>query len=361
MKTNLYVIYGGKSAEHDVSLKTAQTVINAVDKTKYDIHPIYISPQGVWSSYGRVERQIDHYELLRIKCTGGDVATGMGGLLIRYFASEQPCVAFPVIHGTNGEDGTLQGLLELLNVPYVGSGVLASAVAMDKAAAKRLLAEAGIPQAAYMTVLRHEWAEAPDAIVARIEEELGYPCYVKPANLGSSIGISHCADRPGLRDAVHAAFAYDRKLVVEREVLGRELQVAVLGNEHPVCSVAGEFEKEPEFFDYERKYMSGNLVQRIPAQGTDRVHEQLRDYALKAFQVLDGAGLMRVDFFVTDRDEVFLNEVNTMPGFTKISMFPALWERTDGTTYPQLIERLIGLALERHQHKQSIRYGREAL
>ncbi|MDF2651908.1 MAG: D-alanine--D-alanine ligase [Paenibacillus sp.] len=358
MKTNIYVIYGGKSAEHDISLITAKTVINALDKALYDVHPIYITQQGVWCSYGRVEREVEHVDSLRLKSSGGDVGVSMGGLLIRYFSGDDPYVVMPVIHGTHGEDGTLQGLLEMLNVPYVGNGVHASAIGMDKVTIKRVFSMAGIPQVEYQSVLRHEWEGAADRYLSTFEQELGYPCYVKPANLGSSIGISRCENREALGAAIELAFDYDRKIIVEREVVGREIQLAVIGNNDPVCSVAGEFVKEPEFFDYKRKYIDGNLIQRIPANISTDVYEQMRKLALQAFKILDGSGLMRVDFFLTDRNEVYLNEVNTLPGFTAISMFPALWKQTDGTTYPELIQKLIDLALERHKLKNTIQYGR---
>ncbi|MDF2814972.1 MAG: D-alanine--D-alanine ligase [Paenibacillus sp.] len=358
MKTNLYVLYGGKSAEHDISLKTALTVINAINKNKYDVHPIYITEQGVWCSYGRVDQAVEHVDSLRMKSSGGDVAASMGGLWIRYFSGDDPYVVFPVIHGTHGEDGTLQGLLEMQGIPYVGNGVHASAIGMDKVTIKRIFNDAGIPQAKYVPIVRHEWDKGADRCISSIEQKLGYPCYVKPANLGSSIGISRCEDREALLRGIQAAYEYDRKIVVEEEIVGREIQLAVLGNDDPVCSVAGEFEKEPEFFDYSRKYINGNLTQRIPAHISHDVYEQLHGLALKAFRLLDGSGLMRVDFFLTDDNQVYLNEVNTLPGFTEISMFPALWNKTDGTTYPQLIERLIELALERHEQKQLIKYGR---
>ncbi len=359
MKTNIYVIYGGKSAEHDVSLRSALNVINALNKEKYDVYPIYITQQGVWCSYGRVDSNLEYAETLRLKSRSGDAAASLGGILIRYLSGEEQGIIFPVIHGTYGEDGTLQGLLELLNVPYVGNGVFSSAAAMDKAAAKRIFADSKIPQVKYHSFLRQQWLENSDRCRIQVEEEIGYPCYVKPANLGSSVGISRCEDRAALYSAVETALEYDHKLIVEKEVIGREIQLAVLGNNNPVCSVAGEFIREKEFFDYHKKYIAGNLIQRIPAAISDEVYAQLRDIAIKAFNALDGFGLMRVDFFVTDGEEVFLNEVNTLPGFTSSSMFPVLWLNTDGTTYSNLLDKLIELAQERHKQKQIIKFGME--
>lgn len=359
MKTNIYVIYGGKSVEHDVSLKSALTVINALNKEKYDVYPIYITKQGVWCSYGRVDSNLENAETLRLTSNSRNSAAPLGGILIRYLFGDEKGIVFPVIHGTNGEDGTLQGLLELLNVPYVGNGVFSSAAAMDKVAAKRIFADAKIPQLKYHSFLRQEWLENSDRCRIRVEEEIGYPCYVKPANLGSSVGISRCEDRAALCSAVETALEYDHKLIVEKEVIGREIQLAVIGNYNPVCSVAGEFIREQGFFDYHKKYIAGNLIQRIPAAISDEVYAQLNDFAIKAFKALDGSGLMRVDFFVTDSEELYLNEVNTLPGFTSNSMFPTLWLNTDGTTYSNLLDKLIELAKERHKQKQLIKFGME--
>jgi D-alanine-D-alanine ligase len=355
-KTRVIVIYGGRSAEHEVSLKTAMTVINAIDQAFYEIVPVYIAPSGVWHCLDAVDGGIASIEELRVKSTGRDIATSIGEALRCLFHRSSHTVVFPVIHGTHGEDGTLQGLLELLNVPYVGNGVLASAAGMDKEMTKRIMTSEGIRQAAYTVIRLHEWENNAADCTARMEQSIGYPCYVKPANLGSSIGIHRCDNREEWLLAVEDAFRYDVKIVVEEEIRGREVQVAVLGTDEPDCSVAGEFEREPVFFDYEQKYMQGPLVQRIPAQVSAAVCEELRQTALRAFRALSGSGLMRVDFFVTEQDEVYLNEVNTFPGFTQNSMFPVLWNRTNGLTYAELINRLIRHAMEKHVRKQSIRY-----
>ncbi|MBP1989001.1 D-alanine--D-alanine ligase [Paenibacillus eucommiae] len=359
MKTNLYVLYGGKSAEHEVSLLTALTVINMTDKTKYQVYPIYVNPRGVWGSIGKVEHPLASTEDLRCDLADCSVAASIGEVLTRFFRPDETNIVFPVIHGTHGEDGTLQGMLEMLNVPYVGNGVLSSAVGMDKVMMRDLFAATEIPQMDYISFIRHEWDEDAQAILNRIEQTIGYPCYVKPANLGSSVGINRCTDPITLDEAIKEAFQYDRKLLVEKEITGREIQLAVIGNDHPIISVAGEFIRDPGFFDYAKKYKNGMLVQRIPADISSNVYAEMSKITRIAYRTLDGSGLMRVDFFVTDNEEIYLGEVNTLPGFTKISMFPTLWEQTDGTTYQQLIERLIDYALKRHKQKQSITYGRD--
>lgn len=358
---NVHVVYGGKSAEHEVSLKTALNVLNRMDKRKYNVYPVYITRHGIWRILPRLDHALASTAELETEAgqVDGNAAASMGNWLTRRLAENGPHLVFPVIHGTCGEDGTLQGMLELADVPYVGNGVLASAAGMDKVMMKRIFTGAGIPQVEYEQLLRHEWEQRETACCDALERTIGYPCYVKPANLGSSIGIRRCADRDELLLAIGHAFRYDRKIIIEKEAAGREVQLAVLGNDRPICSVAGEFARGPDFFDYYKKYEAGNLVQRIPAQLAGSLHEQLREYALQAYRLLDGSGLMRIDFFVTDQGEIYLNEVNTLPGFTPISMFPALWEKTDGTTYAELIDKLIGLALERHEQKRKIRYGRE--
>ncbi|MFS0724544.1 D-alanine--D-alanine ligase family protein [Paenibacillus sp. 1P07SE] len=350
MATNVYILYGGRSAEHDVSLKTALTVLQAVDKTRYTVHPVYITRDGVWCPPWRVESELREAAQLRRQPAHASAAASMGAFLSAL--DGQDAIVFPVLHGPGGEDGTVQGLLELAGVPYVGNGVLASAVGMDKLMTKRILEAQGIRQARYEELRLAEWQASAEAALDRLEREIGYPCYVKPANMGSSIGISRCAGREQLRAGIVLALRYDVKLVVECEVVGREVQYAVLGNEQPRCSIGGEFIREIDFFDYDKKYLQGGLVQQIPAVLEPELDEALRSTALRAFRALDGAGLMRVDFFVTDDGFAYLNEVNTLPGFTAISMYPALWQKTDGTPYSGLIDRLLGLALERHQARR---------
>ncbi|MBW7458872.1 D-alanine--D-alanine ligase, partial [Paenibacillus sepulcri] len=268
-------------------------------------------------------------------------------------------VVLPMLHGANGEDGTIQGLLELLNVPYVGNGVLASALTLDKAVTKEVLAAAGLPQADYLTFPHMKWIEDQGSILSRVEEEIGFPCYIKPASLGSSIGITRCLDKERLTDAIEEAYRYDRKIVVEKEVRGREIQVAVMGNERPLVSVPGEFLQDKAFFDYDAKYIDGRLTMSIPADIPDALAGQLRQAAELAYQALNCSGLARVDFFIDDAGRLYVNEINALPGFTAFSMYPVMWERTDGTTYSELIEKLIDYAFNRHAEKQLIQYSRE--
>jgi D-alanine-D-alanine ligase len=359
MKTQVIVIYGGRSAEHEVSLISALTVINAIDRNDFECIGIYITREGAWCNLGKLEGIVASPADLQREPEEKYVSSSMGSVMAQVFGSSTPKVIFPVIHGTNGEDGTLQGLLEMLQVPYVGNGVLASAAGMDKEMTKRVMWEAGIPQADYVSFRIAQWEKNPRACLDEIEFKIGFPCYVKPANSGSSIGIHRCSDPSELMEAFEQAFRYDQCIVVEEEIVGREVQVAIMGNETPMCSITGEFVRKPSFFPYAQKYLQGSLVQRIPAHISDEVYERIRSLAIHAFQKLNGSGLMRVDFFVTDHDEVYFNEVNTLPGFTANSMFPVLWNRTNGMTYPQMIRRLIRYALERHVRKQSICYDRE--
>ncbi|WP_020620064.1 D-alanine--D-alanine ligase family protein [Paenibacillus daejeonensis] len=345
MATKLYLLYGGQSAEHEVSLKTALTVLNAVDKNKYVVQPIYITREGIWCQPWIAQDELREPEQLRRQPSHDSKAASIGAFLTAM--AEGDSLVFPVLHGPGGEDGTVQGLLELAGVPYVGNGVLASAVGMDKLMTKRILEAHGIRQARYIELQQRDWQTAPEQAITLLEQEIGYPCYVKPANMGSSIGISRCANVEETRAGIELALRYDVKLVIEAEVVGREVQYAVMGNEQPRCSIGGEFVREPDFFDYDKKYKQGGLVQQIPAVLTPQLDEAMRETALRAFRALDGAGLMRVDFFVTDGGIAYLNEVNTLPGFTAISMYPALWRETDGTAYRELIDSLIELARER--------------
>ncbi|MBI3454417.1 MAG: D-alanine--D-alanine ligase [Candidatus Rokubacteria bacterium] len=259
-------------------------------------------------------------------------------------------VVFPLIHGPYGEDGTLQGLLELADLPYVGAGVLASAVGMDKATMKAVFRAHGLPVVPHLVVLRHQWAADPEGIARQAVAVVGYPCFVKPSNLGSSVGISKVRGAAELGSAIEAAFAYDRKILVERAILGREIEVSVLGNDHPEASVPGEVLPGKEWYDYEAKYTEGLAKLIIPAPLPPELAAEFRQLALAAFRAIDAAGLARVDFFLEDDERIWLNEINTIPGFTRTSAYPRLWEAS-GLPYPRLLDRLIELALERHAAK----------
>ncbi|MEZ5591481.1 MAG: D-alanine--D-alanine ligase family protein [Gammaproteobacteria bacterium] len=354
------ILFGGRSCEHEVSLRSAQSVIDAIDRSKYDIVPIGITKQGEWLRLPQPalpqERALatgdgapvallprpDGSTLQSLTGANADAGTDAGAI----------DVIFPLIHGTFGEDGTLQGLLELSGIPYVGSGVLGSAVAMDKAVMKALCEQAGLPVAPYRTVLRKHWQDAPER-VQRDCESLGYPLFVKPANLGSSVGISKAHNSTEFVSAMQIAAQYDRKIVVEQGIEdAHEVEVSVLGNDTPRASVPGEIIPCNEFYDYAAKYLAQDSQLIIPAPLPEPVVAQLQRYAIQAFQALDCAGMARVDFLVRRADHrIVLLEANTLPGFTSISMYPKLWAAS-GLSYPDLIDRLITLALERAEERQ---------
>jgi D-alanine-D-alanine ligase len=379
-KLRVGVLFGGRSGEHEVSLLSAASILKAIDRKKFDVVPIGITKEGRWLA------AVDAAELLegeqsavaRRLRAGDPEATpgakllheGIPTLLAPVPGPQGPAgkaidVVFPVLHGTFGEDGTIQGLFELAGIAYVGSGVLGSSAGMDKDAMKRLFAQAGLPIVKHITLLRSEWEASPRKAVAKIEAVLKYPLFVKPANLGSSVGISKAHDRRELGPALDEAAKYDRKLVIEQGVGGsksraRELEVGVLGNDDPKASVVGEIIPGKEFYDYEAKYLSEGSVPVIPAKVTRAEAKQIRDMAVAAFRACDLAGLARVDFLMEPdgKRRIYLNEVNTLPGFTQISMYPKLWGAT-GIPYSDLITRLIELALERHEDKNRNTYSRE--
>ncbi len=358
MKTKIGLLYGGKSAEHQVSLQTALAVIRALDMEKFEINPIYITTKGEWIKGPQLHEPVDNVQALQF--SAGDALTASSSLSPTLFQAEQQTnealdVIFPLLHGPNGEDGTVQGLLELLNLPYVGNGVLASAAGMDKVIMKNIFAEAGLAQVNYVAFIKSDWEKAKTEAYSKVEKELGYPCFVKPANLGSSVGISKCTNRLELETAFAEAFQFDRKVIIEEGVTAREIEVGVLGNDDPKCSVAGEIVAKKDFYDYKAKYEDGETALIIPADITSDEYEQIQEMAIRAFKALDCSGLVRADFFLTKDGKALINEVNTMPGFTPVSMFPLLWQQT-GVPYPQLIERLVELAKERHAEKQQIKY-----
>ncbi|RKP58032.1 D-alanine--D-alanine ligase [Cohnella endophytica] len=358
MKTILYVLYGGRSPEHEISLRTALTVLQSIDLSEYATYPIHIAQDGTWSSAGKLEIPPNEPEKLILQPRCERIAASLGEVLKELLSLDGPKVVLPLLHGSNGEDGTVQGLMELLDIPYVGNGVLASAVALDKAVCKALLAQDGIPVTEYVVFTLSDWARESTPISQRIASEIGYPAYVKPASLGSSIGISRCEDEGELVLAIENAFRYDRKIVVEREVVGREIQVAVMGNDEPSASLPGEFIQDKAFFDFDAKYVDGRLKMSIPAELPAELTERIRSLAVQAYRAVNASGLARVDFFVERDGALFVNEINSLPGFTKFSMYPVMWERTDGTAYADLIRRLIGYAFERHDSKQTIQYMR---
>ncbi|GAA0322106.1 D-alanine--D-alanine ligase [Bacillus carboniphilus] len=357
MKTKLHLLYGGKSAEHKVSMQTAKAVMNAVDQSKYEVHPIYINEQGNWKKGPVLEGEVTDIKSLEFTSPETSVSPLDLSREISVGGSDnyEAEVVFPLLHGPNGEDGTVQGMLELLGLPYVGNGVLASSAGMDKVAMKALFAQAGLPQVDYVGFIRRDWEQQQEEVASNIEEKLGYPCFVKPANLGSSVGISKCKNREELQVAVEEALQYDRKIIVEEGVIAREIEIGVIGNDELQCSVVGEIVPKTEFYDYKSKYEDGDTALIIPADVSVDIYQEMKEMAMRAYQTLDCSGLARVDFFLTKEGKVLINEVNTMPGFTPVSMFPLLWKHS-GLEYPALINKLVELAIERHDEKMKIRY-----
>lgn len=360
-KLRVGVVFGGKSGEHEVSIKSAQSVIENLNQDMFEILPIGIDKSGTWHA------GIGAYPALGVPVPTRLLPNGeqtevenllpiAQGDVLPAQAASQVDVILPILHGPFGEDGTVQGLFELMNLPYVGAGVLASAVGMDKAMMKTVFAQVGIAQCRYEVVLRSRFERDPEAVAEEIAKSLGFPCFVKPANLGSSVGISKAKDLESLLSALRTAAKYDRKLIVEEAVDGREIEVAVLGNEEPQASVPGEIiSSNDEFYDYDAKYLSGASTMVIPAELTPEQVEEVRALAIRAFQAIDGSGLSRVDFFLCRKTGRFLiNEINTFPGFTQFSMYPKMWEAS-GLSYDQLIETLIHLAIERHDDKNRAR------
>ncbi len=359
-KVRVGIIFGGRSGEHEVSLMSAQGVINAINKERYEVVPIGITKEGRWLAAGDPMKALTsgqsaeshHAALLAEPSEQGLMRLEEQEQNLTAIRVSQLDVVFPILHGPYGEDGTVQGLLELAGIPYVGAGVTASAVGMDKAIFKDVMRAHGLPVAPYLVIKRKAFEHDADEVVARIEGEIGYDCFVKPANLGSSVGITKAHDRTELYAALVEAARFDRKLVVEMAVDAREIEVSVLGNDEPIASVPGEIVPCNEFYDYAAKYVADDSALLIPAPVPAETSDAIRRMAAEAYLAIDCAGMARADFLL-DRGtgDVYINEVNTLPGFTPISMYPKLWEAT-GISYPELIDRLIQLALERHADKE---------
>ena len=300
-----------------------------------------------------MDREIKDPEELERK-SSDTIASSIGRFLLEDFNPEERNIFFPALHGTFGEDGTIQGLLECLDVPYVGNEVLSSSAGMDKVIMKDIFARHNIPQTKYTSVKLHIWKEDKEKAYRLVEEKLNYPYYVKPANLGSSVGVNRVENRQELEEAFKEAFLYDTKIIIEEEVVGREIQISVIGNDNPKASIPGEFIFERPFFDYNAKYIDGKLIPVVPARLKPEIMDKARQTAVKVFKILNCSGLARVDIFVTHDDQLLVNEVNTMPGFTPVSFTPVLWKATDGTTYTELIEKLIEFGFERYEQKKSL-------
>ncbi len=358
-KLRVGVIFGGRSGEHEVSLRSAESIINALDRAKYEVVPIAITQQGKWLASSEATNLLPSSVIetadQHVAIFGDPTERGLARFTGAGKADERDRldVVFPVLHGTYGEDGTIQGLLEMADVPYVGCGVLGSAAGMDKVVMKRLFREAGLPIVEFTYFLRTQWETDPLLVELRVAEEIGFPCFVKPANLGSSVGISKATETKSLNEAIALATKFDRKIVVERGVDAREIEVSVLGNDQARASLPGEIiPQSADFYDYKAKYVDANGARlMIPADLSAEQTAEIQRLAVLAFQAIDGAGLGRVDFFLErETGQLLLNEINTMPGFTSISMYPKLWEAS-GIGYGELIDRLIELAFERHREK----------
>lgn len=368
-KLRVGVIFGGRSGEHEISIRSAAAVIGAIDNRKYQVIPLAITKEGKWlapgaamdllpgSSRAHLTTSLDYDSTGDIAILGDPSHQGLTSLHTqgRQVATSKLDVVFPVLHGPYGEDGTLQGLLEMADIPYVGCGVVASACGMDKVAMKMLFAQAGMPICKYVWFLRSQWKSDRPKVMRRIAREIGFPCFVKPANLGSSVGISKATDNDSLIQAVALAAQYDRKVIVEELVDARELECAVLGNDEPDASLPGEYvvyDEAARFLDYTEKYAStGHVKFVVPAPVSKALSEKIRRLAIQAFQSVDGSGLARVDFFLTrNKSELLVNELNTLPGLTEVSGYPKMWEAS-GLPFPGLLDRLIELAFERHNDK----------
>jgi len=390
-KLRVGVLFGGRSGEHEVSLLSAASVLKAINPDKYEVVPIGITKEGQWVSPAHAEKLLRGEDLPeetgRHLRAGNPEATASAAVLAKGEAVIVPPVPqsdslvpfeskaraadhgitvdviFPVLHGTFGEDGTIQGLLELADIPYVGAGVLGSAAGMDKDVMKRLFVAAGLRIVKHITILRSQWDSSSGKVTREIESKLKYPLFVKPANLGSSVGISKARSRKELGPAIEIAASYDRKIVIEQGVGGkkqkaRELECSVLGNDEPKASIAGEIIPSAEFYDYSAKYLDEGSQLIIPAKITKKQMKQVQEMAIRAFQAVDCSGLARVDFLMDPKNgKIYVNEINTMPGFTSISMYPKLWAAS-GVDYPELIDRLVQLALERHAEKARNRYSK---
>ncbi|BAZ03624.1 D-alanine--D-alanine ligase family protein [Calothrix sp. NIES-3974] len=352
-KLRVGLLFGGRSGEHEVSIVSARAIWNGLktgrNQEKYEVIPFYIQKDGIWQPESIAQEVLSTGKPLENTNYPGN----------RWQFPPQVAnidVWFPILHGPNGEDGTIQGLLTLMQVPYVGSGVLGSAAGMDKIAMKTIFSQANIPQVNYMSVTREQVWSNPcvfPKLCDQIEANLGYPCFVKPANLGSSVGIAKVRNRQELETALDNATSYDRRIIIEAGVVAREVECAVLGNEHPKASIIGEITYDADFYDYETKYTEGKSNLLIPAPLPETVSERIQELAVQAFAAIDAAGLARVDFFYVEATgEVLINEINTLPGFTATSMYPKLWEKT-GVPFPELVDQLVQLALERHRSPES--------
>lgn len=359
-KMRVGIVFGGKSAEHEVSLQSAKNIVEAIDKTRFDVVLLGIDKQGLWHINDAGNYLLNPQDPARIALRPSDVTLaqipGRDAQQLINADSGQPLAAidviFPIVHGTLGEDGSLQGMLRMANLPFVGSDVLGSAACMDKDVTKRLLRDAGLAIAPFITLTR---ANRQQFSFTQVQDKLGLPLFVKPANQGSSVGVSKINSEEQYQQAVALAFEFDHKVVVEQGIKGREIECAVLGNDHPQASTCGEIVLNSEFYAYDTKYIDDQGAKVVvPAAIASDINDKIRDIAIQAYQTLGCSGMARVDVFLTEENEVIINEINTLPGFTNISMYPKLWQAS-GLDYTSLISRLIELALERHAADRALK------
>ncbi len=362
-KVRVGVVFGGRSGEHEISLLSAQSVMQVMNKDKYEIGPIGITLEGKWISGGDPLKVLTGGQMTMPQLLGSPVAGHLSSAVSRALVpgarqEGEPAldVIFPLLHGPMGEDGTVQGLFELAGLPYVGAGVMASAVGMDKAVMKDVFRAHGLPVGPYLVVLRHQWERDPIAVMSQIEAELGFPCFIKPANLGSSVGITKVHGPVELDAALAEAASFDRKMVAEAAVAeARDIECSVLGNDKPLASLPGEVKPKREFYDYTAKYLDEQTQLIVPAPLSEELIARIQELSIRAFKAVDCAGMARVDFLLSGTTgELYLSEINTIPGFTRVSMYPKMWQAS-GLPYEELIDRLIELALERHADKKRSR------
>src|SRR6266550_1273745 len=365
-KLRIGVIFGGRSGEHEVSVRSARSVIDAIDKSKYEVVPIAITKEGNWlapavaagllpaETQRRISTQSFGTSRDDVAIVGDPSRNGLMNLSSDSGRAERLDVVFPVLHGTYGEDGTIQGLLEMAAIPFVGCGTLASACGMDKVTMKALFREAGLATCKHTWLLRSEFEHEPEKVLRRVVKEIGFPAFVKPVNLGSSVGVSKASDKKSLAQAIELAARYDRKIMVEETVEGRELECAVIGNDEPKASLPGEYvihEESAHFLDYTEKYSSTGRVEFVvPARVSKAVTKRIQKMAVEAYKAIDAAGLSRVDFFLKPEGQLLVNEINTLPGLTDVSGFPKMWEAS-GVPFLQIIDQLVELAIERHRER----------
>ncbi len=354
MIKNIYVIYGGISVEHEVSLLSATNVINSLDRSKYNVYPVYVDTKGRWIPLGKCNKKIENHKDLFVD-SDETVASSISNFLSNYYLDSEDSIFFPIIHGTYGEDGVLQGFMEVLDIPYVGNGVLSSALCMDKAITNQLFDETGIPQAKFKILEKDIFNAKDESFIKDCLKYLGLPIYVKPCNAGSSIGVTCVRKEEDIYSAIDLAFNYDSKILLEEAIIGDELQVSVIGNEDPISSLPGVSRVQQEFYNYEGKYFDDNTIHIVPFELEDGETEKVKELARKVYMTCNCSGLARVDIFLRDSDrKMLVNEINTSPGMTNHSMTTMLWKATMDIEFPELLDKLIDYSIDRYNKNKTL-------